>query len=172
VVWRSCGYAASACLRSACWHCLCAGFGRATQQLSGSLHAPHWSNRGRRRRRAGVVWIEQFFKYDAVGNGGIGGDDFAYELVALVDVGVKLVVEVVLAMLLRPLGVDIFLRAFMSLPGDGHRAFLDRLRLFALVALDRCLNKRRIDDLATACHLTMRQQLLLHLIEQLGARPA
>jgi len=61
---------------------------------------------------AGVVWIEQFFKYDAVGNGGIGDDDFAYELVALVDAGVKLVAEVVLAMLLRPLGVDVFLRAY------------------------------------------------------------
>jgi hypothetical protein len=73
-------------------------------------------------------------------------------------------------MLLRPLGVDVFLRAFMSLPGDRHRAFLDRLRLFALVALDRCLNKRRIDDLATACQITVRQQLLLHLIEQLGAK--
>jgi hypothetical protein len=119
---------------------------------------------------AGVVWIEQFFKYDAVGNGGIGDDDFAYELVALVDAGMKLVAEVVLAMLLRPLGVGVFLRAFMSLSGDRHRAFLDRLRLFALVALDRCLNKRRIDDLATACQITVRQQLLLHLVEQLGAK--
>jgi hypothetical protein len=119
---------------------------------------------------AGVIWVEQLLKYEAVGNGGIGDDDFAHEFVSLVDAGVKLVAEVVLAMLLRPLGIDVFLRAFVRLPGDGHRAFFDRLRLFALVALNRCLDKRRIDDLAAACQIAVRQQLLLHLVEQLGAK--
>src|SRR4051812_44073321 len=38
---------------------------------------------------AGVIWVEQFLKYEAVGNGSIGDDDFAYEFVALVDAGVK-----------------------------------------------------------------------------------
>jgi hypothetical protein len=114
---------------------------------------------------AGVVWIKQFFKYEAVGDGGIGDDDFAYKLVALVDAGVKLVAEVVLAMLLRPLGIYVFLRAFVSLPGNRHGAFLDRRCLFTLVALDRCLDKRRIDDLAAACQIAMRQQLLLYLVE-------
>jgi hypothetical protein len=118
----------------------------------------------------GVVWIEQFFKYDAVGNGGIGDDDFAYELVALVDAGVKLVAEVVLAMLLRPLGIDVFLRAFVSLPGNNNGSFLDRLCLFTLVALDRGLDERRIDDLAAAREIAVRQQLLLHLVEQLSAK--
>jgi hypothetical protein len=37
---------------------------------------------------AGVIWIEQFLKHEAVGNSGIGDDDFAYEFVALVDAGV------------------------------------------------------------------------------------
>lgn len=58
----------------------------------------------------------------------------------------------------------------MRLPSDRHPAFLDRLRLFALVALDRCLNKRRIDDLTTACQITVRQQLLLYPVGQRGAR--
>jgi hypothetical protein len=63
----------------------------------------------------------------------MGDDDFAYELVALVDAGVKLIAEVVLAMFLRPLGVNIFLRAFVRLPGNRHGAFLDGLSFLALL---------------------------------------
>lgn len=85
---------------------------------------------------AGVIWVEEFFKHDAVGNGGIGDDDFANELVALVDAGMKFIAEVVLAMLLAPLGVDVFLRAFVGLPGNRHDAFLHSLGLFTLVTLD------------------------------------
>src|SRR5471032_133647 len=43
---------------------------------------------------AGVGRIEQVFKHHAVGNGSMGDDDFAYELVAFVDACVKLVAEV------------------------------------------------------------------------------
>lgn len=57
---------------------------------------------------AGVIRVEQFLKYDAGQNGGIGDDDFAFEFVALVDAAVKLVAEVILAMLLRPLCIDVF----------------------------------------------------------------
>jgi len=62
-------------------------------------------NRGRHRRRGCFIRIKQFFKRSAVGNGSIGNDDFAHELVALVDAGVKLVAEVVLVVLLLSLGI-------------------------------------------------------------------
>ena len=88
----------------------------------------------------------------------------------LVDADVTFVAKVVLAMLLRPLGVDVFLRAFVSLPGNWHGVILDGLRLFASVALDRRVHQRSIDDLAAARQVAMCQQLLLHLVEQLCAQ--
>lgn len=68
---------------------------------------------------AGIVWIEQFFKYDAVGKGGIGGDDFAYQLVALTDTGVKLVAEVVLAAFLRHSASTSFCARLCAFPVIG-----------------------------------------------------
>jgi hypothetical protein len=92
-------------------------------------------------------------------------DDFAHELVALVDARVKLVVDEALAVLHGPLGIDVFLRTLVGLPRNWHDAFLDCVGLFTLVALDRRLHQRRVDDLAMACQVAMRQQLLLHLVE-------
>ena len=119
---------------------------------------------------AGVVWIEQMFEHDAVGHGGVGDDHFTHELVALVDACVKLVAEVALVMLLCPLGVDVFLGTLVHLPGNWHGAFLDYVGFLALVALHRCLYQRSVNDLAAARQIAMRQQLLLHLVEQLGAQ--
>jgi hypothetical protein len=96
------------------------------------------------------MWIEQLLKHEAVRNGGLGDDDLSNQFVALVDAGVKFLAKVVLGMLLRPFRIDVFLRAFISFPGNEHPAFLDRLRLFAFIVLDQCLEKRCIDDLVAA----------------------
>ena len=87
----------------------------------------------------------------------------------LADAGVKLLAEVVLAMFLRPLGVDIFLCAFVRLPRNRHDAFLDGLSLVAFISLDRCLHQGSVDDLAAARQVAM-CQLLLHLVKQFGTQ--
>lgn len=58
---------------------------------------------------AGIVGIEQCFEDSGVGDGGVGDGQSACELATLVDAGVQLVTEVVLAMLFCPARVDVFL---------------------------------------------------------------
>ena len=65
----------------------------------------------------------------------------------LVDVGMQLVPEKILAVLFGSLGIDILLYTLVRFPTQRHRALLDRLGFFALVALDRSLHERRVDNL-------------------------
>lgn len=88
---------------------------------------------------AGIAEIEQLFKDSGVGDGGIRGDDFANELMAFIDARMQLVAEIVLAMLFGPPRIDVFFRAFVGFPSNGHRDFLDSLDLLALVVLHRRL---------------------------------
>jgi hypothetical protein len=62
---------------------------------------------------AGVARVEQLFKDAGVGYGGMRDSDSTNELAALVDAGVQLVAEVILAMLPAPLGVYILLRSLV-----------------------------------------------------------
>ena len=127
VVWRYAGCAASAPGRSAWWGCLFAGFERASPPLSESLCARRQAKCGRHTSRGYVVQIEQSLKHIGVGDGSIGGDDFAHELVALADTRVSCSRSGSLAVLLvLPLGVDVFLRTFAGLPTNRHDAILDR----------------------------------------------
>ncbi len=80
-------------------------------------------------------------------------------------VGVQFVTEVALVVFLGPLGIDILLCTLMGFSFDRHRALFDDFYLFTLVALHRRRHQRGIDDLAAACQIAMREQLLLHLAE-------
>jgi len=106
---------------------------------------------------AGVARVEQLFEDIRVGHGSMRDADSTDQLAALVDTGMQLVAKVILAVLFGPPGIDIFLRALVRLPTQRHRAFLDRLGLLALVALDRGLHQRSVDDLAATRQVTLRQ---------------
>lgn len=88
---------------------------------------------------ARVAQVEQLLEDRSVGDGSMRDGDLADQLATLIDAGVQLVAEVILAMLFGPLGVDIPLFPFVWFPPQRHRAFLDRLGLRPLVALDRDL---------------------------------
>lgn len=113
----------------------------------------------------GVAQVEQLLEDAGVGHGGMRDGDLADELVTLVDAGVQLVAKVVLAVLSGPLCVNVLLRTLVRLPTQRHRAFFDRFSLFSLVALNRSLDQRSVDDLAAARQIALRQQLLLDLLE-------
>lgn len=121
-------------------------------------------------RFAGIARIEHGLEYGGVGHCGIGDDYLAQQLVALVHTGVQLVAEIALTVLLGPARVDILLRAFVRLPAQRHSAVLDDLGFLSLVALDRRLGLRGIDDLAAARHVAVLLQLLLDLLEDERAR--
>ena len=114
---------------------------------------------------ARVSSVEQFFKDGGVGDGGVGDGQFADQLATLVDAGVQLITEVVLAMLLRPARVDVLLGPLVWFPRQRYRAFFDGLGFVAFVALDRRLHQRGVDDLAAACQIAVLLQLLLDLLE-------
>ena len=104
---------------------------------------------------AGVGAVQQRLEHRRVGHGGMRDGYFAHQLVALVHAGVQLVAEVALAVLLCPTRIDILLRALVRLPAQRHRAFLDAVGFLALVALDRCLHQRGVDDLAATRHVAV-----------------
>jgi len=60
----------------------------------------------------GIVRVEQLFEDVGIGHRGMGDGDLADQLATLVDAGMQLVAEVILAMFLGPLRVDILLRAY------------------------------------------------------------
>lgn len=84
-----------------------------------------------------------------------------------VDASVQLVAKMILAVLFGPLGIDIRVRALVRFPAQRHRAVLDRLGFLSLVALNRSLHQRGIDDLTAARQIPLQQQLLLDLLEYL-----
>lgn len=89
---------------------------------------------------AGIVQVEQLFENVGVRHGGVGDDDSTNQLATLVDTGMQLVAEVILAVLSGLLRVDILLRPLVRFPAQWHGAFLDRLGFLALVALNRRLH--------------------------------
>lgn len=104
---------------------------------------------------ARVAQVEQLLEDSGVGHGSMGDSDLADQLATLVDAGVQLIPEVILAVLSGPLGIDILLRALVRFPAQRHRAFLDRLGFLSLVALDRGLHQRGVDDLSAARQVTL-----------------
>ena len=114
--------------------------------------------------------IKQRFEYRGVSHGGMRDGHFAHQLVALVHAGVQLVAKVILAVLFCPTRVDVLLCPLVRLPSQRHRALFDGVSFLALVALNRCLYQRRIDDLAAARQVTVLMQLFLDLLEHASPR--
>lgn len=81
----------------------------------------------------------------------------------------QFVAKVVLSVLFGPLGIDVLLRTLVRFPAQWHRAFLDHLGFLTLVALDRSVHERSVDDLAATGQIPLRQQLRLDLLEYLIA---
>lgn len=71
-------------------------------------------------------------------------------LVLGIDVDRELIAEVVLAVLLRPGGIDILLAPLRGLPVCGHCLVLDQLVLVTAIALLGRRHQRGIDDLTAA----------------------
>ncbi len=104
---------------------------------------------------ARVAQVEQLFEDSGVSHGSMGDGDLVDQLATLVDAGVQLVPEVILAVLSGPLGINILSRTLVRFPAQRHRAFLDQLGFLWVVALDRSLHQRGVDDLSSAGQVTL-----------------
>src|SRR5690606_29116321 len=115
---------------------------------------------------ARVQGVEHALEVLAVVDAGRTRLDLADDLVLLVHVDRELVSEVILAVLLGPGGIGVFLAPLGRLPVSRHRAFLDELVLFPAVALLGRGYQRRIDDLAATGDEAVLEQLGRDTIEQ------
>src|SRR3954462_4019382 len=116
--------------------------------------------------RGGVVGIEKVVERLAVVNRRVRHRVAPHQLVLAVDIHVVLVAEVALAMLLRPARVDVLLRLLVGLPRDRRIAVLDRLVLFAAVALHGRRHDGGVDDLAAHGQVAPALQMGIEGLEQ------